>query len=299
MTARFVLVSWNVRGPKHANAQLQAIAEEQPDVVVLLELPPSETALRLYTRTLSAAGLPHEMNSYKLLQDKSVVGDRLRRKFILVASRWPLEPLAPLLAPWPERCVPVLVHAPFGAIELYGVHMPIGMRVGNMPDWRKVETYEALYERLARRCVRHRLVCGDFNAPKTERASGPPETWAFERYRPPLTHDERQRWRLAELNVLVGLAAYDLADAFRTRYGPAARAASWYARSATFAAAKGRDHAFYGRRFDHVFCSTSLRVTNVVYRTDWIERGWSDHAGIVASFNPEPLALATNVVNQR
>ena len=80
-------------------------------------------------------------------------------------SRWPLRHLPAVGAPQPERVLSTLIETPAGPLELHNVHVPPAQSRGFI----KVETCEALYERLARPASdRHRILCGDFNMPKLE-----------------------------------------------------------------------------------------------------------------------------------
>jgi exonuclease III len=62
--------------------------------------------------------------------------------------------------PWPERLLSVSITAPIGKLEVHSVYIPPGSSHGLI----KVETFEAIYRRLARSCDCPRILCGDFNS---------------------------------------------------------------------------------------------------------------------------------------
>ena len=84
-----------------------------------------------------------------------------RRLFNLTVSRWPFVELAPIGAPFPERVLSLVVETPDGPLELHNAHIPSARSRGFI----KVETCEAIHERLARPSDRHRVLCGDLNLP--------------------------------------------------------------------------------------------------------------------------------------
>jgi hypothetical protein len=75
------LVSWNVRGAKHAEAQLRAITEEAPHLVALQEL--QQSAVPRYRQALADAGLAYSLDSYQQLPDPTV-----SRELRCVARAW-------------------------------------------------------------------------------------------------------------------------------------------------------------------------------------------------------------------
>ena len=69
------------------------------------------------------------------------------------------------------------------------------------------------------------------------------------------------------------LAKFGLEDVYRQLHGYTACSFSWYAKNGT------------GRRFDHIFASRSLRVSDCNCVQDWRQDGLSDHSGIEAVFS--------------
>ena len=137
----------------------------------------------------------------------------------------------------------------------------------------KVETCEALFERLARPANRHRVLCGDLNTPRLETADGEVETFASNH---PLWEE---RWDAAERSLLVGLAEWDLHDAFRGLNGYDRRDVSWVMNT--------RSRRKAGHRLDHVLASRSLHPVWCDYEHGWREAGLSDHSAIMAVFEPD------------
>lgn len=160
------LISWNIQGRVSTlDGQLVALAERRPDLVALQEVRVSTIAPLI--AGLNAIGLPYTAESVSLALDQE------RRFGLLIASRWPLQPLPILDVPRQERVLPVLIDSPTGALELHNAHVPQG--AGN--GWVKVETFEGIYNRLARLAPHHRILCGDFNSPQQEHSDGYLVTW--------------------------------------------------------------------------------------------------------------------------
>ena len=109
---------------------------------------------------------------------------------MLVASRWPTTQLPWVDLPYQERVLSVQVASPWGPLELHNAHVPNGENHG----WIKVETFEAIYGRLACLSSMPRILCGDFNSPQQEGPDGYLVTWGQD-----LVSDGRavvwQRWQ--------------------------------------------------------------------------------------------------------
>ncbi|MFL5804039.1 MAG: endonuclease/exonuclease/phosphatase family protein, partial [Roseiflexaceae bacterium] len=178
-----------------------------------------------------------------------------------------------------------MIDSPWGAIELHATHLPNGANHG----WIKIETFEGIYARLACAADHPRILCGDLNTPQAELSSGEIVTWGQDMlpdgrivlegtWRDPAgREDTSERWDRGERNVLAGLAAYDLPDVYRAIHKYGVQEFSWYW--------VGRDRQV-GRRFDHVFASSSLGAKVCSYLHDFRERKLSDHAPIEAVFAP-------------
>jgi hypothetical protein len=151
---------------------------------------------------------------------------------------------------------------PFGRVEGHTVHILPGSQVGET----KVEMFEGVYNRLAEENPpEYRFLCGDFNSPKEESNDGEVTVWGSD-----------ERWIEAERSVMVDLADYDLADAYREVNGYGDDAYSWVA--------KNQGNTF-PRRFDHVFASQRLNATDASYLHQHDDL--SDHTPLAVTFAPE------------
>jgi exonuclease III len=256
------LISWNVAGRSGVlAAQAEALARQEPDLVCLQEVRAS--TLGRWSEALAGIGLGE-------LEDSSeFIGPR--RFFNLTASRWGLRPLAPIGAPQPERVLSLVVETPHGVLELHNVHVPPAQSAGLV----KIETCEAIHFALARPSDRHRVLCGDFNAPRMETAEGQVITFAV--HHP----DWLARWDAAERSILTGLAEWDLVDVFRTLHGYERQDASW-----VFNTRARRKSA---HRLDHILASDGLKPVWCDYHHGWREAGLSDHSAIEGVFEPQPI----------
>lgn len=257
---RLELLSWNVAGrTRLLDRQAAAVGRREPDVVALQELRMS--TLPRWREALAADGLMHALDS------SAFIGSR--RLFNLTASRWELTELPAVPAPQPERILSAVIETPAGQVELHNAHLPPAPSNGLV----KVETCEALHERLARPCERHRILCGDLNTPRYESTEGEVETFAS-------NHPEwEERWDAAERSILVGLAEWDLHDAFRALNGYERRDASWVLHT--------RARRKSAHRLDHILASRSLGAARCDYLHEWREAGLSDHSPIEATFDPD------------
>ncbi len=164
---------------------------------------------------------------------------------------------------------------------------PYDRHYGANHGWSKVETFEGIYQRLARTSDHPRILCGDLNTPQAERPDGTVITWGQDilpngevvcegSWRDPAgREDTSARWDAAEREVLTGLAAHDLPDIYRQLHGYTPQEFSWYWKG------QGRE---IGRRFDHVFAAPSLDARKCCYLHDFRTGGLSDHAPIEVVF---------------
>lgn len=268
------LVSWNIAARVGRLAmQADFLATRRPDVVALQEVTArTRDGLR---SSLEQMGLVQQVDTFDLGQP---LGRRTgpRRYGILVASRWPLVPLAQAGLCWPERKLSTAVHHPDGPIDVHVVHVPPGSSNG----WTKVEIFEGIFARLAQSNASRRVLCGDFNSPQAELATGDLVTWG-QRLRSDGTYEVRRsirgqdgaRWDAAERSVLKGLETVGLVDAYRLLHGYEDDAYSFALRM------KGKE---VRRRFDHVLVSRDLRPMLCEYFQEPRVRGLSDHAPIEA-----------------
>jgi exonuclease III len=279
------LVSWNVAARTgRMDERIHAIGRLRPDILVLQEVTASN--LPAFHRDLPALGLDHILDSRTLAPDARALSGP-RRYGELLSSRWPMEALLPdeFEVPWPERILSAVVQSPFGEVEVHVAHLPTGVAHG----WIKIETFEGIFARLARRSTTPRILCGDFNSPQAEAPGGEIITWGQEQESdghgtpPPPGNDP---WDPGERSVLEGLATYDLGDVFR-RLHPRAEEFSWVWRGRGKGGARKTVH----RRFDHIFASESLCAVVCHYAHSVREAGLSDHSAMIVEFRPR---LATD-----
>jgi endonuclease/exonuclease/phosphatase family metal-dependent hydrolase len=276
------LISWNIKhgGGGRITEQIESLAARLPDIVALQEVMPKSAPV--LHALLSEAGLPHACDSFELAPNRSLLtGPRRYGEFI--ASRWPICALPPneFIIPWPERVLSVSASSPWGDVEVHTTHIPPGIT----NDWTKIETLEGIFKRLALKTSKKRILCGDFNTPQTESEDGQSFTWGQKIERngevklwKARSGNRGERWDLGERNILIGLGAYDLPDIFRVLHDFGVQEFSWYWRG------KGTP---VGRRYDHVFASSSLNAVRCEYLHALREKGLSDHSPIEVLFEPK------------
>jgi exonuclease III len=246
--ATLKLLSWNVAGRVGVlPEQIAAVARQEPDLVCLQEVRP--TTRDRWADALAEAGLGHALDSGQFRNGRRLIN--------LTASRWDLRHLPAVGAPEPERVLSTMVELPSGLLELHNVHVPPAKAGGAI----KAATCDALYERLARPSDHHRILCGDFNTPKLETATGDVITFME-----------------AERLIICGLAEWDLIDVFRELNGYDRRDVSWIFNT--------RSQRRSGHRLDHVLASSSLNPTYCDYQHGWRDAGMSDHSAMEALFSP-------------
>jgi exonuclease III len=271
------LITWNVARRIHCiPEQVAALRRRAADVVALQEV--TTSSYLPLAKTLASIGLVHSAFSLSLSKTpRRLVGPR---KFgQLIASRWPLWSMPPerFRVPWPEKVLSVLVHSPRLKFEVHAAHIPPGSSNG----WTKIETFEGIFERLARKSKHPRVLCGDFNSPKEETRDGQTITWGQDLVDGrgvcwgSSQGDTGVRWDQGERGVLIGLAEFDLPDVFRTLHGFGRQEFSWYLHR------KGRR---IGRRFDHVFASKRLKAMRCGYLHRFREKNLSDHSPLEVDF---------------
>jgi len=208
----------------------------------------------------------------------------------LIASRYPLTPLNPLDfdIPWRQRVVSAVVNAPAGEFEVHNAHVPTAVG-GRRNEIVKAETLVGIYRRLAVRSTRPRILCGDLHIPEAELPDGtitpfyrdilPDGTYTTVSETEEYLGRPRRWWYNAEMNILSGLAEYDLPDTFRRLHGYRAREYSW-------CPDRGPEDVPKCKRYDHIFASVRLNPTACWYLHDLRGQGLSDHSAVVVDFEP-------------
>ncbi len=264
------LMSWNVDGrtdKTKLRGQLSRIENENIDILALQEVKPKTVVD--FTEKLVEIGLEH-VKAAPVIQ---------RKDSVLIACRWSLEPVDVIEAPWRESVLSMIIHSPYGEIEIHAIHAPNGSKNRRQ----KIDTFNGIYKALSEKSKRHRILCGDFNSPQEEYSNG--HVLTFDKKNEEFDGIEG---RDCERRVICGLANYDLADTYRElhRYGKA-------------------QHSHFNKnkdtrgRFDHVFSSRSLNLQKCDYLHSLrkgnnnkclhrYEKGdLSDHSPIYAIYEPE------------
>jgi exonuclease III len=247
------LLTWNVYGRvTRRPEQAAAVLASDADVIALQEVTP--TTVGGWTQDLEAAG-------YHVLTTADGPRPPGRRRLgLIVGSRTPLSPTAPVDVPWPER----VLAARTAGLRFYNVHSP----VSESPGLVKVRTHEALHEHLARGRG-PRVLCGDLNTPRRETPEG--EVLTFARASSGKLRPERgARHDRAELSLIRGLEPNGWRDAFRSLHGYGPRDRSWTWPNGG------------GYRLDHVIVSRGIEVARCEYLHEWREHGLSDHSALLA-----------------
>jgi hypothetical protein len=126
------LISWNVNG-RYGPAlgrQIAAVLDQRPDVVALQEV--RGESVRVWRDGLVGGGLAEILASSELINRPSLSGREYRRiYFNLVASRWPVRPLADLQLEFPERYLAAAFARNGAEFELHSAHL----RPARLADW--------------------------------------------------------------------------------------------------------------------------------------------------------------------
>jgi len=268
------LISWNVAARvKKQPQQLEALLGKEPDLIALQEVT-AKTA-RMWKTGLLEAGFKYILSSFDISEEpEKMVGGRGRA--LLVASRYPLEPLdqTGLDMPWKERLLSSLIHHPSLEFEFHNAYIPPGAS----HEWLKIDTFEGIYNYLAQETIIPRVLCGDFNSPKQELTDGSTLLWGqYLAEDGSVKMSDDSRWALGEKLVICDLAEYDLPDIYRQLNG-------WEAEDYSFVVwRKGK--IVSRRRFDHVFASEKLNPVSCRYIHKLRENWLSDHSAIEVEFD--------------
>lgn len=273
------LISWNLNA-RRAKAPLQvaALIAREPDIVALQEV--TKSTLPILRAALIAGGLTNVEDSFSLAPD-GFDAKGPRRYGQITASHYSLSSMPPTLfaLPWPERVLSVRVDVNRRALDIHNTHIPPGSGNG----WTKIAMLNGIHAALAVSASVPRILCGDFNTPQHETATGEVITWGQRR-----SSDGSWRvvgtrrggpgaeWDAGERQVLTGLADYDLIDVYRALRGYTETDSSWVL---------SRGGKETGRRFDHVFASSALRAVSCSYLHHLRVSGLSDHAPIEVEFD--------------
>jgi exonuclease III len=237
------IVFWNIRagGGGRVPRLLRWLARWEPDVVALGEFRATPPSAAL-AQGLAALGLAHQRTT---ADPRAPRDNRL-----LVAARWPLEPLASRPAPVLRgRWLLVRVAAP-APLALGAVHVP------NRVSGFKYRFQECIVRSLGTRIHGPGVIVGDTN-------SGLPGV-----------DEETPVFNRREAAFFTSLDGLGWCDAFRRLHGPI-RAYTWYS-----------PNGGNGFRIDQAFVNADLAPRVRAARYDWAARrgpsgGPSDHAAML------------------
>jgi exonuclease III len=261
------VITWNVaRRSSRLAEQAAALASRTPDVVALQEI--TDRTLPMWRAVLPHIGLAHVRASLDDASPSRAPAGR-RQTGVLLGSRTALgEPSTTLEVPWPETALAAVVAADIGPVEIHCLHVPNAAN-----GWVKPHTLAAVRTGLGAAPPAPRVVCGDFNTPRRELASG--EVISFARdSRGRLRPERGAEWDDAELGVVPGLRELGYRDAYRSLHGYGSREPSW-----TWQRISGHGG---GWRLDHLFSSAELEPVACVYHHGWRDDGLSDHSALEA-----------------
>lgn len=264
------LISWNISWQSAATSadRISALAERKPDLVALQEV-----------RDANGPAFDEQLRRLDLI----VPSEKLKWKGghgLLLASKWPIERLkgTTFTIPTDEaglfrkpaqsgpvdiRMLSALVRHPTKPFEVHVVHIPPGSGAG----WRKIDAFRAVRKRLARASDVPRILCGDFNEPRSETATDL-TSWAKHNKH---AKSDPKKWAAAVESVLRGLADFDLVDVFRKLHPTRVEKL----RSVRI---KGVER----RRYDHVLASESLGAKRAAYLD--VDEKLSDHKPAFVEF---------------
>ena len=271
-------ISWNLKGiVGKAPKQMDAVIKHKPDIVAFQEV--TINSVNIIRKILSPS-YSSIVDSFELTSDKSVlVGPRQYGE--LIATNFKVKTLSPheFDIPWQERVLSVNVHHPKETVEFHTAYIP----PGSTNRWKKIETLEGIYERLAVQTDAKRILCGDFNTPQDELVKYGAVTFAQKINKigvPKLKESFRggsgKRWDEGERKILEGLRKYNLVDAYRHIHSIPKRAYSFeFVR-------KGK--VVSQRRFDHFFSSKELNPRSAEYLHELRNNKLSDHSPLEVVF---------------
>lgn len=292
MTQRHLrLLSWNIqvqRFPGRWSAVADAILGERPDLLLLQEVPWRGDSRESFLARLADGGLPHFVYG----RDDSSRYDDRKSYGSLIASRFPLEgnPRWASKLRYPEVFARATLTLGRRNIDVFSAHIPNG--AGN--GWRKIDHVLELGSELVRAHDDPRIVCGDFNEPKSWQSNGrlvpfaygrgadggepmyPHEPWASRRR--PEDSRELAWWDYGVRSVLDGERIHGLRHVYHDRHGYAVT-------PVTHTTTRGNP-----RFFDHGFVSRHLKVTDSGYHHHWRTEGLSDHSALWADLELLPEA---------
>lgn len=264
----WTLLSWNVNGRVGDlfARQLDQVLERKPDVLALQEVKLSSYPAWCERLTSEGYSVVSAVDLARLPYPKVTPAIR-RTYFNLTASIFPLAQLPGLIfsnprearVAFPEKYVAARIALGHDSVEVHNAHLPPGSTRGEI----KIQAFRAIRRRVDNAVTAARVLCGDFNTPRSEDEHGV-TTWAG-------AHPKlRDPWDKAERSILEHPV---FRDVYRERHH---RGAEFPVSHVT----RG-----IGRRYDHIYASRKIDVVTCNYLEDWRrEQQLSDHAPVEAKF---------------
>ena len=168
---------------------------------------------------------------------------------------------------WREKYLRGIVDCGQSKIEVTTLHIPPGSSNG----WEKIITIEESYKNLIESKNSKRIVCGDWNTPKSESLSGEITTWGENKKR----GDKNGRWDKGERLLLEELKNIGFSDTFRLVNGHEKIDYSWFVKT---------KNGKTGRRYDHIYSTDTISVKDCFYDHSVRVGKLSDHSAIITEF---------------
>ncbi|HIE84246.1 MAG TPA: hypothetical protein EYQ00_10555 [Dehalococcoidia bacterium] len=264
------ILTWNIaRRKSRATSQVEYVVEQSVDVVALQEVTPAYLAI--VQPLLRDAGFEYQAHSLPSTND----GRSNRSYGVLLASKSGLTDCDQARIPWQEKALTRLIDSPKGKIVFTTAYIPPGSSNG----WIKIDTIEGVVAHKLAFKGRLRILCGDFNCPKSESTDGEIVTWAQveseggTRTKKRIRGGDGNRWDAAERSLFTTLAEDGMNDVFRRVHGFKRQASSWHLMN------RGRE---FPRRFDH--CFSNIAAISCDYGHEPRIAGLSDHAPLITRF---------------
>lgn len=246
-----------------------------PDVIALQEVSPS--TVEQFHRKLLDIGLTNSLHSFDLSANTNL--PKNRSLGVMIASRFPIIESERANTPWAEKSLSATLQLDNQLVDLHSAYIPPGSSNG----WMKIDTIEAVVERVLQPSGNLKILCGDFNCPQKELDDGTIITWGQKIGSNGSTRMSNiwqgqpvARWDDAERSLFTKLADSDIKDVYRQLNGFSADGYSWVL---------SRKDKKFKRRYDHVFASGKLNPNNCEYLHEPRMTGLSDHSPILVDFN--------------
>jgi len=295
-----IVLTWNIQGawpgaPKErVRDQIEFIDqyENKPDIVLLQEVSRYRTEIRNYLHEIGYTVIEDTLDWASELADSTVQphqdishtnGNLTAVRDGVELTHKPLDILGDefdgvdvkyLDTHYPEKILVTDCDIGEYTVECWNVRaVP-----GSMKGEEKIKILETVFHRIMNGGEKLRILAGDFNTPNEELCDGQAVT--FQNTKDPEIH---HRWRNAELNILKGLGHVAMIDTFRAVHGFGDLDVLDVSHATrTDDPLEVPAGEVEGVRFDHIFASMDLNVSDCFYDVEGFR--CSDHAPLIAEF---------------